>query len=156
MNPIHLNPRRKRWNEADKAVLRQHFPTGGAEACKPLLSRPLSLAAISSYAYTHLDLCKTVRRGSNNPIPPKAERATYPYGLADREMRALISMSTGRGAKGIAIDMCISVHTANDYIKGVFRKLGVNNQVSAVIKAEREGILARYDRRHPSHQGAKP
>lgn len=55
-------------------------------------------------------------------------------GLPPRCRLLLNQLVRGRGRKDIAGDLGISIHTANDYIKQIFRHFGVKSQVELIAR----------------------
>lgn len=61
--------------------------------------------------------------------------------LTRRECDILEMMSRGLDTRGIARELNLSPHTARDYIKVIYRKLGVHSQLEAILTAFRSGEL---------------
>lgn len=61
--------------------------------------------------------------------------------LTPRECDILEMMSRGLDTRGIARELNLSPHTARDYIKVIYRKLGVHSQLEAILTAFRSGEL---------------
>lgn len=137
---------RAQWTGQEEAVIRRHFPSGGVEACMPHLPGR-SKRAITAHAYRVLGL----QRYAYEVLPNGKRRIVHPgpFGLSPREIATLVSLSSGRGAKGVATDLFVSVNTARDYMKSVIRKTSARNQVQAVLFAERAGILREHDPNYP-------
>ena len=72
--------------------------------------------------------------------PPAKESATVEP-LTDRELLVLQFLPTHLSAIEIARQASVSVNTLRTYIKGIYRKLGVNSRSEAVRRAEALGLL---------------
>lgn len=60
--------------------------------------------------------------------------------LTERETEVLRLIAMGSSRKQIARDLDISLHTANDHVKAVYRKLNVSSSVDAARIAIRAGL----------------
>lgn len=60
--------------------------------------------------------------------------------LTDREVDVLKLIAQGASRKLIARELNISIHTANDHVKALYRKLNVSNNVEAARVALEHGI----------------
>lgn len=67
--------------------------------------------------------------------PPKRD-----YGLSPREQAILQLLVQGKTVKEAAAGLCISFHTADEYIRSVYTKLQVHTRSGAVAKAIKEGL----------------
>lgn len=63
------------------------------------------------------------------------------FGLSKREREILQQLSKGLNHKQIARNLFISPATVRKHIENIYRKLGVNNKVQAVRKAEENGLV---------------
>lgn len=63
------------------------------------------------------------------------------YHLSEREHEILRLMADGLLKKDIAKQLELSVHTVSTHVRGVYAKLHVSNNIAAVAKALREGII---------------
>ncbi len=61
--------------------------------------------------------------------------------LTARELQVLTLIARGLLLKEVAHELNISVHTAGDHVKSVYRKLRVNNRVEATTRALRLGLV---------------
>ena len=61
--------------------------------------------------------------------------------LTGREFEVLHLMSQGSSAKEIASRLCISCHTVGGYMKSIYLKLNVNSRISAMIAAQKLGLI---------------
>ncbi len=61
--------------------------------------------------------------------------------LTDREYQVLRLICFGLGNKEIALELCISVKTAEYHVTNILGKLGVANRTQAVVVALEEGLL---------------
>lgn len=89
---------------------------------------PLS-AAVARY------LLRQVQRRLTEPTP-EPERALTP-----REHQVLTAFARGASYKEVAVECDISLHTVRDYVKTLYRKLGVHSRGEAVSKALRERLV---------------
>ncbi|MCC3775583.1 helix-turn-helix transcriptional regulator [Streptomyces sp. UNOB3_S3] len=71
---------------------------------------------------------------AGGPSPPR-------HDLTPRELTVLGLLAEGLTAAGIGRRLTISPHTVNRHLEKVYRKLGTNNRVSAVLAAKRAGIV---------------
>lgn len=71
--------------------------------------------------------------GKNRPLPETL--------LSDREQEVLQKMGQGLTKKEIAAELELSIHTVDNYLRRIYRKLHVNTLQGAVAKAMREGLL---------------
>ena len=53
--------------------------------------------------------------------------------LTEREREILACAASGRGNKGIADQLCISLDTVKTHLHHIYRKLGVTGRVEAVL-----------------------
>ncbi|HZZ46486.1 MAG TPA: response regulator transcription factor [Pseudonocardia sp.] len=74
-----------------------------------------------------------------SPPLPLSERPAVE--LTPREHDVLRELGLGHEAARIADTLGISLYTTRDHIKALMRKLGVQSQLSAVVTAERLGLL---------------
>jgi DNA-binding NarL/FixJ family response regulator len=61
--------------------------------------------------------------------------------LSPREEDVLRLLVEGRSYKQIAVDLSLSLDTVRSYIRGLYRKLQVQNAAAAVTRALREGLV---------------
>lgn len=61
--------------------------------------------------------------------------------LSDREREVLQNMAEGLTKKEIAAKLDLSIHTVDNYLRRIYRKLHVNTLQGAVAKAFKEGLL---------------
>lgn len=71
--------------------------------------------------------------GKNRPLPETL--------LSDREQEVLQKMAQGLTKKEIAAELELSIHTVDNYLRRIYRKLHVNTLQGAVAKAMRDGLL---------------
>jgi DNA-binding NarL/FixJ family response regulator len=72
----------------------------------------------------------------------EAEQATRAADvLTERELEVLDLLGNGMSARNIAKRLSISERTVNTHIGHIYRKLGVNNRVDAVLAAMRLGLV---------------
>jgi DNA-binding NarL/FixJ family response regulator len=71
-----------------------------------------------------------------SPAPPVSS-----VKLSPREEAVLARLVEGRSYKQIAADLDISLDTVRSYIRGLYRKLQVQNAAAAVTKALRGGLV---------------
>jgi DNA-binding NarL/FixJ family response regulator len=73
-------------------------------------------------------------RKSQAPAAPAA-------GLSPQEMRLLKLLMEGHQNKTAAVELGISVHTVNFYLRSIYEKLHVHSRSEAVARALREGFI---------------
>jgi DNA-binding NarL/FixJ family response regulator len=61
--------------------------------------------------------------------------------LSEREREVLQRMIDGLTKKEIAAQLDLSIHTVDNYLRRIYRKLHVNTMQGAVAKAMRDGLL---------------
>lgn len=61
--------------------------------------------------------------------------------LTDRELDVLRLVAAGHGNRAIAASLSLSEHTVRAHLRGISRKLGVQNRVQAVAEAVRQGLI---------------
>jgi DNA-binding NarL/FixJ family response regulator len=66
-------------------------------------------------------------------------------GLSPRELEVLRLVAVGHTNKEIARDLCISVRTAQHHLANIFRKLEINDRISAAILAIEAGVTIRSE-----------
>lgn len=72
---------------------------------------------------------------------------TYPGAepLTQRERQVVVLVAMGFDRPLIAMRLNISVHTVNDYLKRIFRKLGISRMESLIVFAFRFGFVTPAD-----------
>ncbi|WP_017256987.1 response regulator transcription factor [Pedobacter arcticus] len=75
-----------------------------------------------------------------NPLPVKADEM-QDYGLTKREVELLTQLKNGLSYEQIATNLFISYGTVRKHIENIYRKLQVNNKVSAVDVANKNRII---------------
>lgn len=68
-------------------------------------------------------------------------RAERDYGLSVRESEVLEHLVRARTMPDIATSLDISVHTAGNHVRNIYRKLQVHSRAGAVAKAVRERLV---------------
>lgn len=92
-----------------------------------------------------------VRRGGSPMLPQVARkildrlsgrhRPAPETQLSEREREVLQRMIEGLTKKEIAAQLELSIHTVDNYLRRIYRKLHVNTMQGAVAKALRDGLL---------------
>jgi DNA-binding NarL/FixJ family response regulator len=67
--------------------------------------------------------------------------ASSTVGISDREQEVLRLLVDGLAKKEIAARLDLSIHTVDNYVRRLYRKLHVNTIGGAVAKALREGLV---------------
>ena len=62
-------------------------------------------------------------------------------GLTAREVDVLEQLESGATAREIGVQLYVSHETVRSHLKRIYRKLGVHDRPSAVLRARQEGIL---------------
>lgn len=77
------------------------------------------------------------------PPPPEApeEEEDEAIALTPRETEVLTLIGRGLSIKLVAGELDLSYFTVNDYIKSIYRKLGIRTRASATAEAIRRGLL---------------
>jgi DNA-binding NarL/FixJ family response regulator len=65
----------------------------------------------------------------------------YGEDLSDRERQILVGIAYGKTNDELTKELFLSIFTIKTYIGTLYRKLGVDNRVSAVVRAIQKGIL---------------
>lgn len=76
----------------------------------------------------------------------KSSKKTHPYGLTAREIQVIQWLARGLSYSETALQMSISENTLRTHIERVYSKLGVNNRLQAVSKAEKMKLLDKSHR----------
>jgi NarL family two-component system response regulator LiaR len=66
--------------------------------------------------------------------------AVAPSGLSQRELEVLRLVAQGKTNKEIALTLTLSVRTVQNHLANIFRKLELNDRISAALYAINEGI----------------
>jgi DNA-binding NarL/FixJ family response regulator len=64
-----------------------------------------------------------------------------PFRLSPREYEVLARLSDGRSNREIAVELCIGEETVRSHVKGILRKLRVNDRSHAIAVALRTGLV---------------
>jgi DNA-binding NarL/FixJ family response regulator len=75
-----------------------------------------------------------------NPLP-EHKPAIVDYGLTKREIEMLTQLKNGLSYEAIATNLYISYGTVRKHIENIYRKLQVNNKVSAVDVATKNRLI---------------
>jgi DNA-binding NarL/FixJ family response regulator len=62
--------------------------------------------------------------------------------LTPRETQVLSLLALGMRIQEIARDLCISEHTARDYVKAIYAKLNISSRAEAAIEAARRRLVS--------------
>jgi two-component system, NarL family, response regulator DevR len=91
------------------------------------------------------ELLDAVRRvaGGERLVDPRAGAAMFRAStpLSGQELRVLALAAEGFTNREIAGRLFLSRHTVKEYLSNAMRKLGVDSRVSAVVEANRRGLL---------------
>jgi DNA-binding NarL/FixJ family response regulator len=91
------------------------------------------------------ELLDAVRRAAagERVVDPRAGAAIFqaPTSLSSQELRVLALAAEGFTNREIAGRLFLSRHTVKEYLSNAMRKLGVDSRVSAVVEANRRGLL---------------
>ncbi|HEX9696894.1 MAG TPA: response regulator transcription factor [Actinomycetota bacterium] len=90
---------------------------------------------------TLIDATFILKALDGTAINPEASRDRR-GGLTEREAEVLMLMGDGLDAQSIATRLMITIHTARSHIKSILAKLHVNRQVDAILRAQRDGLIA--------------
>lgn len=86
-----------------------------------------------------------LRTKNNNLIPKKhvsrSEFRAKHANLTEREYEVLKLLVNGNSNNDIAIELCISEHTAKAHVCNIIQKLVVDDRTQAAVKAIREGLV---------------
>lgn len=75
-----------------------------------------------------------------NPLQAQSSQ-TKDYGLTKREMELLMQLKNGLSYEQIATNLFISYGTVRKHIENIYRKLQVNNKISAVDIASKNRLI---------------
>lgn len=75
------------------------------------------------------------------PVFIRNDKALAALGISAREVEVLQLVATGHSNKTIARALSISPNTVKSHVASVFMKLGVNNRIDAIRKAQSLDIL---------------
>jgi 7-keto-8-aminopelargonate synthetase-like enzyme/DNA-binding CsgD family transcriptional regulator len=103
-------------------------------------------ALIAALAESCADIPVARCNNENDPHAATNELAR----LSRRERQTLDLLSAGLATKQVAAQMQISVHTAHEYVKGMYRKLGVSSRGELMARLLRESTGPRLVHHHGS------
>jgi DNA-binding NarL/FixJ family response regulator len=72
---------------------------------------------------------------------PELKTQASQFALSARERDTLYHLSQGLSYAEAAVEMGVSLSTVQTHIRNLYRKLGVNSQLQAVMRAQQSGIL---------------
>jgi len=127
----------KKWTEYEKAIIRSKYPDGGTGACMPFMQAGRNRADVVRKAVQ----MNVRKKRKVKVVKVVTKKVIFPFGLSKRQHQAVLSLATGRGHKGVALDLGIEVCTVRALVRDAYKKMGVTSQVGAVLKAERNGML---------------
>jgi DNA-binding NarL/FixJ family response regulator len=70
----------------------------------------------------------------------RIEEVEVNISLSSREREVVALLALGYPNKAIARELWLSPHTVQNHIRGIFRKLGVENRTQAALRAYRLGL----------------
>lgn len=79
--------------------------------------------------------------GWSAPRSVLTQRLSEPHTLSKRERAVLGLLASDRTRDQIAEELFVSVNTIKSQLSSIFRKLGVNNRLDAVLEAERRSLI---------------
>jgi two-component system nitrate/nitrite response regulator NarL len=82
-------------------------------------------------------LVEAIKKSLQNPESPAGRNS---FGLTQRELAVLTSVSAGRTNKEVAESLSISEQTVKNHITAIFNKTGVSNRVELCVFAIRNGL----------------
>ena len=135
--------------EAVSAAARLH-PDVVVLAASPAPDLVAAAAEAGAVAYLVKDvegaeLLDAVRRAAagERVVDPRAGAAIFQPrpSLSSQELRVLALAAEGCTNREIAGRLHLSRHTVKEYLSNAMRKLGVDSRVSAVVEANRRGLL---------------
>ncbi|MGU3574406.1 response regulator transcription factor [Brucellaceae bacterium C25G] len=106
------------------------------EGVDEYLVKPIDLTVFTSQVEAKLRFVKRIegkRQTSTLGIHAKK--------LSPREQDVLLQLADGKKNANIALALQLSEHTVNDYIKSIFKKLGVHSRAEAVKEAVKNKII---------------
>jgi DNA-binding CsgD family transcriptional regulator len=77
------------------------------------------------------------------PSEPAEKTAPTDLPLSDREIEVLQQVAMGRTNKEVALALSISEQTVKNHLRHIFSKLDVNDRTSAILVANRSGLIDR-------------
>ena len=85
-------------------------------------------------------------RSRNNGFIPKKHISRSEFrakhaNLTEREYQVLKLLVNGNSNSDIAMELCISEHTAKAHVCNIIQKLVVDDRTQAAVKAIREGLV---------------
>ncbi|WP_369133835.1 response regulator transcription factor [Modestobacter sp. I12A-02662] len=125
---------------------------GPTEVCAFAFSRPgrdyddreLALAAAVQPLLRAMDRHVRVMgrwRGDDDGRPGTREAGAREAGLTGREVSVLLCLAEGLTAAAVAHRLGCSVRTVGKHTGNIYRKLGVSDRLTAVLVAQRRGIV---------------
>jgi len=61
--------------------------------------------------------------------------------LTPRETEVLVLIAKGKMTKQVASELSLSIHTINDVIKSIYKKLGIRSRAQATLEASKSGLI---------------
>lgn len=106
------------------------------EGVDEYLIKPIDLGVFISQVEAKLRLVKRIEnKRQTSSLGVNAKK------LSPRELDVLLQLADGKKNAEIAVALQLSEHTINDYIKNIFKKLGVHSRAEAVKEAMRNKIV---------------
>lgn len=143
------------WDTAVETFRRAHALVQDTGDLKPLLLVPADLrVALLEATGLALDPDAAARLAAARPIYP--ERAEL-VRLSPRELEVLRRMRLHETSSALARDLSVSVNTVKKQLVSLYAKLGVNDRSSALLRAQRLGLVDDLDATDgPDHGAASP
>ena len=98
-----------------------------------IIAKGIDAILNGDFWFSRKTLIKFVTEAQSHSEP--AEPDTMDGLLTAREKEILGLMASGKNSRGIADDLCISIHTVKTHIYNIYSKINVNNRLQAVLWA---------------------
>jgi DNA-binding CsgD family transcriptional regulator len=140
------------WGTPTQAALPVHFDRAGHRAFVLGRVDPLNLeetALMSTLQRLLVGVDRQVAALRRVAPEPQAQARAEALKLTVRELSVLGLTAEGLTAAAAARRLAIAPRTAQKHLERAYRKLGVGDRVSAILRAHQLGLLATEDARRP-------
>jgi DNA-binding NarL/FixJ family response regulator len=91
-------------------------------------------------AWLHPSIASSVLHSAKSNVPEEKQEAKLPDGLTKREQEVLLLMTKGFSNKQIGQELSLSLDTVKTHVRNIFKKLGVEDRIEAVVKVLRPNL----------------
>jgi DNA-binding NarL/FixJ family response regulator len=91
-------------------------------------------------AWLHPSIASSVLHSAKSSATDPSSEPKLPDGLTKREQEVLLLMTKGLSNKQIGLELCLSLDTVKTHVRNIFKKLGVEDRIEAVVKVLRPNL----------------